>query len=82
MGLLTDNFVLTHISLKCLFTKKWKIEREKDKEIQRNENKWTKNKMGLQLCCATQKKKKRIESGQRVIRRRMFVSSVIFFFFF
>jgi hypothetical protein len=33
MGLLGDNFVLTHISLKCLFTKKWKIEREKDKEI-------------------------------------------------
>jgi hypothetical protein len=33
MGLLADNFVLTHISLKCLFTKKWKIEREKDKEI-------------------------------------------------
>jgi hypothetical protein len=32
MGLLADNFVLTHISLKCLFTKKWKIEREKDKE--------------------------------------------------
>ena len=35
MGL-ADNFVLTHISLKCLFTKKkWKIEREreKDKEI-------------------------------------------------
>ena len=52
MGLLADNFVLTHISLKCLFTKKWKIEREKDKEILRNENKWTKKKMGLQLCCA------------------------------
>ena len=33
MGLLADNFVLTHIFLKCLFTKKWKIESEKDKEI-------------------------------------------------
>jgi hypothetical protein len=34
MGLLADNFVLTHISLKCLFTKKWR-ERERERKTRR-----------------------------------------------
>ena len=44
MGLLADNFVLTHISLKCLLTKKWKREREREgdrekwKEVDKEED--------------------------------------------
>ena len=37
MDLLAHSFALTHISLKCLFTKKWEREKEREREVDEEE---------------------------------------------
>ena len=63
MGLLADNFILTHISLKCLFTKKLKIERERKTRRYREMKRSGRRRRWAFNCAVQRRRKNEIEGG-------------------